>query len=114
MLTLAQFVLSVIGPVPIDLATVTPDRAAGLTGQLVEVCPTLGPRIGVFGKHLGHDHASADGTCRTVWTPAGEKVGRVLVGKVEVIEHVPAGQFPGFIEIRFTGRVATMDQVSRR
>ena len=103
MLTLAPLVLSALGSVPVDLATVTPERAARLTNQLVEVRPALGPRIGVFGEKLGHDHRSADGTCRTVWTPAGKKVGPVLVGTVEVIVHAPAGQSPGFTEIRFTG-----------
>ena len=96
--------LAAIVPIPIDLAAIPPDQAVRLADQLVEVRPVLGPRIGIFGGRLGHDHASADGISRTVWTPASEKVGRVLVGTVEVIDHAPAEPFPGFTEVRFTGR----------
>lgn len=104
MILMPAYVMAAIVPISVDLAAITPDRAARLVNQSVELRPVLGPRIGIFGDRLAHDHVSRDGTCRTVWTPAGEKIGRVLVGTVEVIEHTPQGQFPGFTEIRFAAR----------
>ena len=104
MLALSACLLSAIVPVGIDLATLTPDQADRLRTVVVELRPTLGPRIGTFGGKTGYDHRSMDGRCRTVWVPTGTKVEDVvLVGRVEVIDHQPAGMFPGFVEVRFRG-----------
>lgn len=81
MTDLFLFLLTALVPFPVDLATIPPPTAAKLANQVVELRLVLGPRIGVFGNHVGHDHASADGTSRTVWTPAGVKVGRVLLAR---------------------------------
>ena len=104
MLALSVCLLSAIVPMGIDLATLTPDQADRLSSVVVELKPTLGPRIGTFGGKTGYDHRSTDGRCRTVWVPAGTKVENVvIVGRVRVIDHQPDGTFPGFTEVRFTG-----------
>ena len=85
----------------------TTERVGDHIGERLSAGDTLNPRIGTFGGFTGYDHRSADGRCRTFWVPTGTKVEDVvLVGRVEVIDHQPAGMFPGFVELRFEdGRV---------
>lgn len=103
MILLATILFTGFGPIAIDIAAISPANASELSGQLVMNRPSLGPDIGNFDGRDGYDHVSPDVLCRTVWVPEGTKVDGWLVGRVGVIRHRPAGQFKGFVEVRFEG-----------